>query len=76
MKILNRSSISAVSVTVVAGGHVTQVAAVVAHVEAGVLPVLTHPGVGLLAGLVVGDGEGLGGVDLTSKYFIYFSSEH
>ena len=52
---------------VVAGGHVAQVAPVVAHVEAGVLPALPHPGVGLLAGLVVGDGEGLGGVDLTSR---------
>ena len=52
---------------VVAGGHVAQVAPVVAHVEAGVLPALPHPGVGLLAGLIVGDGEGLGGVDLTSR---------
>merc|ERR1719264_588559 len=53
--------------TVVAGGHVAQVAAVIAHVEAGVLAALSHPGVGLLAVLVVGDGEGLGGVDLTSS---------
>ena len=53
---------------VVAGGHVAQVAAVIAHVEAGVLPALAHPGVGLLAVLVVGDGEGLGCVDLTSRW--------
>ena len=52
---------------VVAGGHVAQVAAVIAHVEAGVLPALPHPGVGLLAGLVVRDGEGLGRVDLAAK---------
>ena len=53
---------------VVAGRHVAQVAAVVAHVEGGVLPTLTHPGVGLPAVLVVGDGEGLGCVDLTSRW--------
>ena len=53
-------------------GHVGHVAAVVAHVEAVGVAALPHPGVGLAAVLVVGDGEGLGGVDLTTEIFSHF----
>ena len=52
----------------VAVGHVAQVAAIVAHVEAGVLAILSHPGVGLARVLVVGDDEWLVGVDGATKH--------
>merc|ERR1719219_2639674 len=61
---------------VVAGGHVGEVAAVIAHVEAGVLAVLAHPGVGLAAVLVVRDHERLGSVDLTSSIRTHHPAVH
>ena len=47
----------------VAVGHVAHVASVIAHVEGAGVAALAHPGVSLLAGLEVGDGEGVVSVD-------------